>query len=209
MRYLEEPVQADVIMDAVIEDPVQEDGIELCEDFLQRVKRLPTSNTLVHTAFSQRISTCELLASTLDAALDGGRAHNILAQSVPKLIFSMPPKGFNNAQEMKLRLNMWNDRRYNDLLERIEAQFFERQQSRRKRQASNRRSPTAEQGRRACNIAAENAFNKAVAPLTNDEEKKWASTLLPTSTRPDRVLARTSGTVQTGLSPPGNTASRC
>ena len=27
---------------------------------------------------------------------------------------------------------MWNDHRYNDLLERIEAQYFERQQNRRK-----------------------------------------------------------------------------
>ena len=93
MRYTEETSDAAATMDVVPEEPVQEDSIDLCDDFLQRVKRLPASNTLVHTAFSARILTCEFLASSLDAALEGSRAHNILAQSGPKLIFSMPPKG--------------------------------------------------------------------------------------------------------------------
>ena len=199
MRHMEESAQADEPMDAAVEEPVQDDSTVLLPDFLERVERLPASSTLVHTAFSQRISTCEFLASCLDGALDGGRVNNILAQSGPKLIFSMPPKGMNNTNEVKLRLNMWKESRYNDLLERIEAQFFERQQNRRKRRSGGQRTPMAEQGRRARNIAAEGAYNKAmaslgdgIAPLTVAEERSWSSTLLPTSTRPDRVLSAAS-----------------
>ena len=59
MRYMEETSDAAATMEVVPEEPGQENGIDLCEYFLPRVKRLPASNTLVHTAFSARILTCE------------------------------------------------------------------------------------------------------------------------------------------------------
>ena len=55
-----------------------------------------------------------------------GMAANILEEAGSKLICSDPPKGVRNVAELKIRLDMWQRDKYEEVLNRIEAQVFEK-----------------------------------------------------------------------------------
>ena len=171
--------------------PVDVPGLP--HQFHERVRRLGR-HTIVHTPFSVRAKTCEVIAGCLEEALDGGAEANVLMEALPALIYAPAPKGASNATELKLRLGMWGQRDFEQLFARVESQHFERHQQFRKK--SSPQVEVARRHRKAKQHAANSALGKAVQALGEGPavmpactQRRWAERLLPRSARPVSALS--------------------
>ena len=194
MRFDEESRSDTAAVPIPSSAPMEEDGISLGADFLARVRRLPSSSCLIHTPFSLRLQMCEIMAKSVDEALNGSVTANILEESRSKLIYSMPPKGTSNVSELRIRCGLWTEGHFDQLLERIEQQNFNRSQ-RRKRKGTTPAN-RAELARKARSTAAEGAYKKALGVfgdgpinLSAADQVRHATSLLPCSSRPETACA--------------------
>ena len=89
--------------------------------------------------------------------------------------------------EVLKRLTLWEEQRFEDLLQRAEEQLLHRQRSGKRRKAGGPSDPSA-RGDRARRTAAIGAYRKATTGLVSSmptfdeqEDVRWAQELLPTS----------------------------
>ncbi len=163
------------------------DGAVLPADFAERIRALPSS-TIVHIPLRFRETLCVITAHCLNAMCAGDASGSLLEESRSKLLLSMIPKGSNIRVELNNRLLLWLGRDFETLVLRIENQYRERRSA----TARNRvKSSVASRGRRAQQLALDGAYSKGVAATTTevaqlsaDEQKMWASRLLPRSSTP-------------------------
>ena len=155
--------------------------VELPADWVRRVRGLP-GHTIPHIPACVRDAAAEAMADSLEALLEGG-ADCHLEQGRSKLLLSLPPAGMHLRTELELRHRLWAEGQVEELLVCAEAQATERARASRPSQCGHRA-----RGRKARQLAREQAFRKgvtaltgAMAALTPQEERAWAGKLLPSS----------------------------
>ena len=165
---------------------------DLPDDFLERIRRL-SSQTIVHIPVSFRSRAAKAMAATLLGVARGCARGNMLEQGRSKLLYGPVPRGFNTRTEMATRFSMWEDGLFSELLLRAEAQAAFRLEDRQRRRGG---GVGDQRATRAKALARAGAYRRAVVSLTSevallsvDDQRSWAASLLPRSTRPLNVLA--------------------
>ena len=97
---------------------------------------------------------------------------------------------------MRIRCGLWTEGRFDQLLERIEQQFFNRSQRRRRKGTTP--ANRAELARKARSTVAEGAYKKALGVfgpinLSTADQVLHATSLLPCSSRPETACANIAG----------------
>ena len=155
-------------------------------DFTQRVRAL-SSHTMLHVPASCRLRMISVVAQCWKGMAHGRDDYAQLEEGRSKLLLSPVPQGMSAATEVLKRLTLWEEQRFEALLQRAEEQFLLRQRSGKRRKAGGPSDPSAS-GERARRTAAVGAYRKATtglvsSMLTFDEQEdvRWAQELLPTS----------------------------
>ena len=168
-------------------EPTIPDG-ELAEDFLSRVRELPSS-TLVHIPVCFRSRAAKIMAATLAGMLGGFDRAGILEQARSKVLYGLIPKGFSTRDELGKRFALWENGKFAELLLRAEAHVAFRTQDRTRRRGG---SSAQQRAARARTLVKAGAYRRAVVSMTSsvaelsaEEQRKWVEELLPSSTRPD------------------------
>ena len=136
------------------------------------------------------MSTAELM----EGCNAGDASSAALEQGRTKLLLAHLPKGSSTPFEMRKRLGIWRNHCFLGLLERIEEQHATATASPRTRRA---------RGARARAMARSGAYRKSVQSLTTvtaqlsaDEQKRWATELLPDTGRAGTGLRPLHGTLR-------------
>ena len=158
------------------------------EAFLNEVRKL-SCNSECHVPVSLRDRFTIILTNLLDRISDGDVDACFLKEVRSKLLLSPIPKYRNKKVELSLRLKMWQERDFHQLLIRIQDQLRNQQSRPKKRPCLQSR------GRRARYLVREGAKSRAVATLTSDvaalsteEEIQYAEELLPSSVHAETAL---------------------
>ena len=155
----------------------------LPENLVERLQRIPC-NTIVHVPVAFRDRLSRILTRCNMSMVAGDADGNLCARAWPKLLFSVPPGGFNLQNELSKRFALWRDGDLLQLLCRIE------EQCRLKSHSKSLKWSVKSQGgaRRARIFIQEGVLSKAaktltgdVAALSEEEQLAWARKLLPNS----------------------------
>ena len=153
------------------------------ENLVERLQRIPC-NTIVHVPVAFRDRLSRILTRCNTSMVTSDAEGNLCARAWPKLLFSVPPGGFNLQNELSKRFALWRDGDLLQLLCRVE------EQCRLKSQSKILKRSIKSQGaaRRARIFIQEGVLSKAakaltgdVAILSEDEQIIWARKLLPSS----------------------------
>ena len=162
------------------------------EDFLARVRRLPSA-TLLHIPIDQRERHALILAGLLDRMSEGDADACMLEEARSKLLLGPIARGSNLRVELAKRLRIWQEEPFVELLVCAEEQ---QRESVRHRSALRGAATHGARARRARHLISEGAYSKATSSLHTetadlDEEAQihWGTTLLPCSSRPAEALA--------------------
>ena len=146
----------------------------LPEDWDGRLDKLPSA-TLVHVPAQFRERLAASMSDGLEDLLAGGR----LERGRSKLLLAPPPPSVHRRSELSTRFRLWGERRFEQLLTRVEEQA-------RDREAFAQRGEKGSAGARARKLVREGAYRKGatalsggVATLSPAEQARWASELLP------------------------------
>ena len=149
--------------------------VNLPTDWKERVRALP-GDSLPHVPACVREATAVAMAQSLEALVADGIDRD-LEQGRTKVLLARPPKGFHLRSELEKRHKMWHNGEFEALLVRVEMQGAERLRSR----GSGVQNSSAMRGRRARQLAREQAYRKGVTALTGSmatlapaDEEKWA-----------------------------------
>ena len=118
----EDAVMADadaaVTPSLVVDLPV----IDLPSDFTQRIRALPSS-TVLHVPASCRLRMISVVAQCWNGMAQGRDDYAQLEEGRSKLLLSSVPQGLSAATEILKRLTLWEERRFEALLQRAEEQL--------------------------------------------------------------------------------------
>ena len=160
--------------------------IDLPSDFTQRIRALP-SNTVLHVPASCRLRMISAVAQCWNGMAQGRDDYAQLEEGRSKLLLSPVPQGLSVATEILKRLTLWEERRFETLLQRAEEQLLLKRKSSKRHKNGGPPDPSA-RGHRARRTAAVGAYRKATTGLVSSmlsfdeqEDVRWAQELLPTS----------------------------
>ena len=161
---------------------------EMREQFLARVRAL-SSSTEVHIPVALRGRHAGILGNLLDRIGDSDRDACFLEEIRSKLLLSIVPRNRNTRVEFSLRLDLWREKRLEELLVRIECQRNGRMN------ASPKLAKNKDRGNRAKHLIREGALSRGVLSLVSDvaelseaDEVAFADELLPSSEDPVAAL---------------------
>ena len=153
--------------------------IDLPGEFTQRIRALP-SHTMLHVPASCRLRMISVVAQCWKGMAHGRDDYAQLEEGRSKLLLSPVPQGMSAATEVLKRLTLWEEQRFEALLQRAEEQFLLRQRSGKRRNAGGPPDPSA-RGARARRTAAVGAYRKATTGLVSSmltfderEDLRWA-----------------------------------
>ena len=105
------------------------------------------------------------------------------------------PRGASAPAEIRIRLDLLESGRINDLLHRLELQQPQTKAAADRRRPTNPTNDTARTARKAIFTAAEGAYAKAAAGLTTqlmhltpEQDREYAALLIPKSLKPEQAL---------------------
>ena len=154
----------------------------LPEDWDDRLDKLPAA-TLVHVPAQFRERLAASMSDGLEDLLAGGR----LERGRSKLLLAPPPPSVHRRSELSTRFRLWGERRFEQLLTRVEEQA-------RDRETVVQRGERGSAGARARKLIREGAYRKGaaalsggVATLSAAEQARWASELLPRAAVPRQL----------------------
>ena len=160
--------------------------VDLPGDFTQRIRALP-SNTILHVPASCRLRMISTVAQCGNGMAQGRDDYAQLEEGRSKLLLSPVPQGLSAATEVLKRLTLWEEQRFETLLQRAEEQLLLKRKSG-KRHRNGGPPDTSVRGDRARRTAAVGACRKATTGLVSSmlsfneqEDVRWAQELLPTS----------------------------
>ena len=159
--------------------------VDLPGDFTQRIRALP-SNTILHVPASCRLRMISAVAQCWNGMAQGRDDYAQLEEGRSKLLLSPVPQGLRAATEVLKRLTLWEEQRFETLLQRAEEQLLLKRRSG-KRHKTGGPPDSSERGDRARRTAAVGAYRKATTGLVSSmlsfneqEDVRWAQELLPT-----------------------------
>ena len=133
-------------------------------------------------------------ASCWEGLAMGSPTHARAEEGRSKLLLAALPEGVAAADEVAVRLSLWEAGNFEALLQKVEQQRILQ------RKTVSRTGPESK-ARRARRTAAEGAYRKATASLTSDmmsfdrsTDEDWARKLLPTAADPTAALTGTAPT---------------
>ena len=97
--------------------------VDLPSDFTQRIRALP-SNTVLHVPASCRLRMISAVAQCWNGMAQGRDDYAQLEEGRSKLLLSPVPQGLSAATEILKRLTLWEERRFEALLQRAEEQLL-------------------------------------------------------------------------------------
>ena len=160
--------------------------VDLPSDFTQRIRALP-SNTVLHVPASCRLRMISVVAQCWNGMAQGRDDYAQLEEGRSKLLLSSVPMGLSAATEILKRLTLWEERRFEALLQRAEEQLLLKRKTGKRHKNGGPSDPTA-RGDRARRTATVGAYRKATTGLVSSmlsfdeqEDTRWAQELLPTS----------------------------
>jgi len=148
----------------------------LPDAFVRRVRALKP-RTYVRIAFSVRATLCDITAGLIEGMNANSATAGALEEGRSKLLLAVIPKGASPPTEMRVRLDLWQSGRFEELLARIEVQQAA--------SAGAVGAPTATTSR-CRRLAQGGARRKAIvaltsetATLTDEQQRVCATELLP------------------------------
>ena len=174
------------------------DGL-LPANFIERVRALPAA-TILHIPIEMRPRLCSITAMTLEGLVAGDERASLLEEARSKLLFGYKRKGQNLRVELSTRLMHWYKGEFETLLIRAEETQRDRAQGARRQRVC---SSMKLRGTRARRIARDGAYGKGVstlhtevANLSEADQARWSSELLPRSAEPPRACVSSITTAQ-------------
>ena len=138
----------------------------------------------VPVCVAARMATC--MAETVEGMIAGDECWGFLARYRSRLLLAMVPEGLDRNDELKRRLRLWEQGRFDELVTEVAAQQLE--DARVNRGAMHRNDTEERRGKRARQQAAAGAKSKAVKGLvggvatsTPEEREQWTADLIPRS----------------------------
>ena len=96
---------------------------DLPSDFTQRIRSLP-SNTILHVPASCRLRMISVVAQCWNGMAQERDDYAQLEEGRSKLLLSLVPQGLSAATEVLKRLTLWEEQRFEALLQRAEEQLL-------------------------------------------------------------------------------------
>jgi len=128
--------------------------------FLDRIRQLPPA-TEIHTPVAFRERLCVSMADALEGVLDGRPE---LEEARSKLLLSNIPHQLNRRVEFEKRFRLWKDKRFGELLTRIEGQNTFRKKTTHTKRSSNR----SQKSSRAKMLTREGVYGRVVQSVSSD-----------------------------------------
>jgi len=163
----------------------------LPDGFLERCRSLHGA-AVVHIPKAKREELAAAFADCLEGTLEADETWATLQQALFKVVLYGIPSGITADAELAARMTLWSDGRWEELLQRVEAQASQRGGNIERDNESKKRSAKAARARR---LAREGAHSKAVAGLRGgiktmsvEDQRRYAGQLFPRSSpgRPGR-----------------------
>ena len=126
-------------------------AVDLPQDYTQRIRALPSS-TILHVPASCQLRTISAVAQCWNGMAQG-RDDYAQLEGRSKLLLSPVPQGLSAATEVLKRLTLWEERRFDALLQRIEEQLLLKRTTGKRRKNAGPTDPSA-RGDRARRTAA-------------------------------------------------------
>ena len=139
------------------------EALPLPRDFSQRARQLP-SHTLRHIPISCRLRTPNIFVCTLLGISAGSNTHAQAEEGRSKLLLGAVPEGTSAADEVSVRLRLWESGSFDALLQRAEQQVIVSKRLR-ARGPSAKLANRDRKTKKAKRVAAEGAYAKATSGL--------------------------------------------